>query len=143
MAMKIHSLVKFQQPIDRKSTPLICNLQSLVYLDLSSNNLVGMIPSCLGSFSRSLHILRLAGNKLIGVVMEYLGCQYFHYMVAIDLSCNKISGEIPDIMGSLNRLVLLNLSNNMFTGSIPLSLGKLSNLEALDLSTNSLSGEIP
>ncbi|XP_072071609.1 receptor-like protein 49 isoform X2 [Arachis hypogaea] len=78
-----------------------------------------------------------------GVVMEYVGRQYFHYMVAIDLSCNKISGEIPDIMGSLNRLVLLNLSNNMFTGSIPSSFGKLSNLEVLDLSANSLSGEIP
>ncbi|XP_020977664.1 receptor-like protein 12 isoform X1 [Arachis ipaensis] len=78
-----------------------------------------------------------------GVVMEYLGRQYFHYMIAIDLSCNKIFGEIPDIMGSLNGLVVLNLSNNMFTGSIPSSFGKLSNLEALDLSSNSLSGEIP
>ncbi|XLT92278.1 hypothetical protein S245_014158 [Arachis hypogaea] len=78
-----------------------------------------------------------------GVVMEYLGSQYLHHMVAIDLSCNKISGEIPDIMGSLNGLVVLNLSNNLFTGSIPSSFGKLSNLEVLDLSVNSLSGNIP
>ncbi|MED6107606.1 hypothetical protein PIB30_015566 [Stylosanthes scabra] len=268
-------------------SPLICNLQSLLYLDLSSNSLGGMIPSCLGSFSRSLQFLRLKGNKLVGnfpqsyvkgnaiqvidfssnklhgqlpralvncrnlklldlshnhfndsfpfwlgslpklkiislrdnefhgaikcplkytfpqlsiidlshnsfsenltsdiimcfksmivsntrqlyfkdiiytehmyidtglfsylmfnkgVVMDYLGSQYFHHMVAVDLSCNKISGEIPDIMGSLNSLVVLNLSNNMFTGSIPASLGKLSNLEVLDLSLNSLSGNIP
>ncbi|KAL1360781.1 hypothetical protein AAHE18_04G202500 [Arachis hypogaea] len=273
-------------------SPSICNLQSLVDLDLSSNNLVGMIPSCLGSFSQSLQLLNVSGNKLTGNipqiyvkgnvlqlidfssnklygqlpralvncrrlefldvrhnhfndsfpfwlgshpklkvlslrdnefhgaimsikcplkctfpqlriidvsqndfsgelsseiiktfksmtlsntshevhfkddfyqwqqslvdlsmfvfpmtnkgrVMDYLESQYFHFLVAIDLSCNKIYGKIPDIMGSLNRLVLLNLSNNMFTGSIPSSLGKLSNLEALDLSANSLSGEIP
>ncbi|XP_057754836.1 receptor-like protein 6 [Arachis stenosperma] len=78
-----------------------------------------------------------------GVVMDYLGGQYLHHMVAIDLSCNKIYGEIPDTMGSLNGLVVLNLSNNMFTGSIPSSFGKLSNLEVLDLSLNSLSGNIP
>ncbi|KAL4380822.1 hypothetical protein S245_012148 [Arachis hypogaea] len=269
-------------------SPSICNLQSLVVLDLSSNNLVGMIPSCLGTFSRSLQVLDLAANKLIGnipqtyvkgnalqfidfssnklygqlprtlvncrmlefldvrhnhfndsfpfwlgslpklkvvflsdnqfhgaimcplkytfpqlriidlsqngfstkltseiimcfksmiisnkrqldfkdeiyysenvfldidvvsfsmsnkgVVMDYLGGQYLHHMVAIDLSCNKIYGEIPDTMGSLNGLVVLNLSNNMFSGSIPSSFGKLSNLEVLDLSLNNLSGNIP
>ncbi|QHN76547.1 Leucine-rich repeat [Arachis hypogaea] len=70
-----------------------------------------------------------------GRVMDYLESQYFHFLVAID-------GKIPDIMGSLNRLVLLNLSNNMFTSSIPSSLGKLSNLEALDLSANSLSQQL-
>ncbi|QHO40048.1 Receptor-like protein [Arachis hypogaea] len=208
-------------------SPSICNLQSLVELVLSSNDLVGMIPSCLGSFSQSLQLLDVSGNKLTGnipqiyekgnvlqfidfssnklygqlpralvncrmlefldvrhnhfndsfpfwlgslpklkdviqsdiaeididshpfsmsnkgVVMDYLGSQYLHHMVAIDLSCNKISGEIPDIMGSLNGLVVLNLSNNMFTGSIPSFFGKLSNLEVLDLSLNSLSGNIP
>ncbi|XLT92282.1 hypothetical protein HN873_013957 [Arachis hypogaea] len=249
-------------------SPSICNLQSLVELDLSSNNLVGMIPSCLGSFSQYLKLLDVSGNKLTGnipqiyvkgnvlqlidfssnklygqlpralvncrrlefldvrhnhfndsfpfwlgslpklklqimdlsqngfsmkltseivmcfksmmisnkrqldfkdvihsdnavidfdshpfsmsnkgVVMHYVvavvGSQYLHHMVAIDLSCNKISGEIPDILGSLNGLVVLNLSNNMFTGSIPSSFGKLSNLEVLDLSLNDLSGNIP
>ncbi|RYQ88322.1 hypothetical protein Ahy_B09g095581 isoform B [Arachis hypogaea] len=42
-------------------------------------------------------------------------------MVVIGLSCNKISGEISDIMESLNHLIVLNLSNNMFTGCIPSS----------------------
>ncbi|MED6144753.1 hypothetical protein PIB30_018426 [Stylosanthes scabra] len=285
----LQSLVISNNSLMGEISPSICNLQSLVFLDLTSNNLVGMIPSCLGSFSRSLQVLRLAGNKLTrnipqtyskgnslrllglsfnklngplprqlincrmlelldvsnnhfndsfpfwlqslpqlkvislrnnkfhgaikcpskctfsqlriidlsqndfsgefpseiiknfklmalfntshqvqfkddltklqhsvvdlskmsfpminkGMVMGYLERQLFHYMVAIDLSCNKISGEIPDIMGSLNSLVVLNLSNNMFTGTIPSSLGKLSNLEVLDLSFNSLSGNIP
>ncbi|RYQ88323.1 hypothetical protein Ahy_B09g095581 isoform A [Arachis hypogaea] len=53
--------------------------------------------------------------------MDYLGSQYLHHMVVIGLSCNKISGEISDIMESLNHLIVLNLSNNMFTGCIPSS----------------------
>ncbi|KAJ1443710.1 Leucine-rich repeat [Sesbania bispinosa] len=78
-----------------------------------------------------------------GLVMVYGNLQEFYNLIAIDLSSNRISGEIPDVMGDLKGLVLLNLSNNMFTGSIPSSLGNLSNLEALDLSLNSLSGNIP
>ena len=81
-----------------------------------------------------------------GVVMNYQGLQQqFYFMVAIYLSINKISGEIPNVMGNLKSLVLLNLSNNMLIGNIPSSLGKLSNLEVLDFSLNNLnlSGKIP
>ncbi|MED6216582.1 hypothetical protein PIB30_008876 [Stylosanthes scabra] len=78
-----------------------------------------------------------------GVVMNYKELQHLYYMVAIDLSSNRISGIIPDVMGELKSLVLLNLSNNMLSGNIPSSLRKLTNLEALDLSLNNLSGNIP
>ncbi|RYR60641.1 hypothetical protein Ahy_A04g017695 isoform B [Arachis hypogaea] len=66
----LQCLMIFNNPLIGEISPLICNLQSLVYLDLSSNNLVGMIPSCLGSFSRSLQILSLAGNKLTGNIPQ-------------------------------------------------------------------------
>ncbi|CAI8584622.1 unnamed protein product [Vicia faba] len=78
-----------------------------------------------------------------GMVMVYEKLQEFYSMIAIDMSSNKISGEIPKVIGDLKGLVLLNLSNNNLIGSIPSSLGKLSNLEALDLSFNGLSGKIP
>ncbi|CAI8591791.1 unnamed protein product [Vicia faba] len=78
-----------------------------------------------------------------GQVMVYEKLQEFYSMIAIDISSNKISGEIPKVIGDLKGLVLLNLSNNILIGSIPNSLAKLSNLEALDLSLNSLSGKIP
>ncbi|GLT82292.1 hypothetical protein SLE2022_006880 [Rubroshorea leprosula] len=62
---------------------------------------------------------------------------------AMDLSCNKFDGEIPEVVGNLKRLQLLNLSNNILVGPIPTTLGYLANLEALDLSQNKLTGRIP
>jgi len=78
-----------------------------------------------------------------GLAMVYKNLQNFYNLIAIDISSNKISGDIPQVIGDLKGLVLLNLSNNLLNGSIPSSLGNLSNLEALDLSLNSLSGKIP
>ncbi|PNX82059.1 receptor-like protein kinase [Trifolium pratense] len=84
----------------------------------------------------------MMSNK--GLVMTYEKLQQFYSnFIAIDISSNKISGEIPQVIGDLKGLILLNLSNNILNGSIPLSFGKLSNLEALDLSLNNLSGKIP
>ena len=61
----------------------------------------------------------------------------------IDLSHNKFSGEIPNVMGKLQALRFLNLSHNDLVGNIPSSLGNLCSLESLDLSSNQLSGKIP
>ncbi|CAJ2668994.1 unnamed protein product [Trifolium pratense] len=69
--------------------------------------------------------------------------EFYSNLIAIDISSNKISVEIPQVIGDIKGLILLNLSNNILIGSIPSSLGKLTNLEALDLSFNSLSGKIP
>ncbi|AES77447.1 putative leucine-rich repeat-containing, plant-type, leucine-rich repeat domain, L [Medicago truncatula] len=78
-----------------------------------------------------------------GLTRVYEKLQEFYSLIAIDISSNKIGGEIPQVIGDLKGLVLLNLSNNLLIGSIPSSVGKLSNLETLDLSHNSLSGKIP
>ncbi|KHN34853.1 Receptor-like protein 12, partial [Glycine soja] len=71
-----------------------------------------------------------------GIIMVYRDLQDLYYLIAIDLSSNKLCGETPHVMGELTGLVLLNLFNNMLSGSIPSSLGNPSNLEALDLSLN-------
>ncbi|XP_058739181.1 receptor-like protein 33 [Vicia villosa] len=94
-------------------------------------------------FSAAMHIFYSFTISNKGHIMVYEKLQEFYSMIAIDISSNKISGEIPKVLGDLKGLVWLNLSNNNFVGSIPSSLGKLSKLEALDLSFNSLSGKIP
>ncbi|KAG5071010.1 hypothetical protein JHK86_006221 [Glycine max] len=62
---------------------------------------------------------------------------------AINLSCNKFEGQIPEGLGELNALYILNLSHNAFSGRIPPSLGNLKDLESFDLANNNLSGNIP
>lgn len=56
---------------------------------------------------------------------------------------NRFSGEIPDSLSSLNKLVRLSLANNNLTGKIPESLSKLKRLKTLYLEDNQLTGFLP
>ncbi|XP_024035170.1 LRR receptor-like serine/threonine-protein kinase GSO1 isoform X3 [Citrus clementina] len=64
-------------------------------------------------------------------------------MSGIDLSCNKLTGEIPTQIGYLTRIRALNLSHNNLTGTIPTTFSNLKQIESLDLSYNLLHGKIP
>ncbi|KAI9108085.1 hypothetical protein K1719_020958 [Acacia pycnantha] len=151
------------------SAPRTCTFPKLHIIDLSQNDFSGNFPSELiqnwasmrASNSNQLkyeHWSHYSKNQRSywtfnypysftifnkGTLMVYVKLQQLYFFIVIDLSSNKLSGEIPESIGDLKGLVLLNLSNNLFTGGIPSSLGKLSQLEALDLSHNSLSGKIP
>ncbi|RHN44193.1 putative leucine-rich repeat domain, L domain-containing protein [Medicago truncatula] len=150
---------------------MTCTFTKLHIIDLSHNDFSGNFPSEMIlrwkamktsnpsqlQYEEKLFYSRLNNrhyhvttNKFLTFTMSSKGMdrvyeklQEFYSLIAIDISSNKISGEIPQIIDELKGLVLLNLSNNNLIGSIPSSLGKLSNLEALDLSLNSLSGKIP
>ncbi|KAH9715378.1 Receptor-like protein 15 [Citrus sinensis] len=65
------------------------------------------------------------------------------YMVGLDLSCNKLTGEIPSEIGELQEIPVLNMSHNFLSESIPESFSNLKMIESLDLSHNRLSGQIP
>ncbi|XWS13485.1 hypothetical protein CRYUN_Cryun36dG0041100 [Craigia yunnanensis] len=71
------------------------------------------------------------------------GGKILEYMSGIDLSCNKLTGQIPDELGNLSGIHSLNLSHNNLIGVIPSSFSKLKQIESLDLSYNNLSGRIP
>ena len=64
-------------------------------------------------------------------------------MSTLDLSFNKLIGEIPPELGRLSSIFALNLSHNQLNGPIPKTFSNLTQLESLDLSHNNLSGEIP
>ncbi|KAJ1699869.1 hypothetical protein LUZ63_008381 [Rhynchospora breviuscula] len=65
------------------------------------------------------------------------------YWTSFDLSCNNLTGGIPEDLGLLVGLMNLNLSRNKLSGNIPNNIGSLQLLESLDLSNNELSGIIP
>ena len=60
----------------------------------------------------------------------------------IDLSSMKLSGEMPDELGSLANLEILMLQNNFLKGTFPKSFWNLKKLRLLNLSNNHLTGSI-
>ncbi|XP_019428774.1 PREDICTED: LRR receptor-like serine/threonine-protein kinase GSO2 isoform X2 [Lupinus angustifolius] len=91
----------------------LCELQNLISLDLSFNQLEGKIPQCIGSL----------------VQLTYL-----------DLDNNGLVGAIPHSLGNLSNLQILDLGNNEFLFANHLEwVSTLSNLTYLDLSYTNLS----
>ena len=67
-----------------------------------------------------------------------------NYMFGIDLSCNRLVGEIPPELGRISSNIrVMNLSHNNLTGPIPTTFSNLKQIESLDLSYNNLNGKIP
>ncbi|KAG7537225.1 Leucine-rich repeat [Arabidopsis suecica] len=85
-------------------------------LDLSSNELSGVIPAELGELSK---------------------------LRALNLSRNFLSSHIPDSFSKLEDMESLDLSYNMLHGSIPHQLTNLTSLAVFNVSYNNLSGIIP
>ncbi|XP_021615455.2 receptor-like protein 15, partial [Manihot esculenta] len=122
----------------------LCNLTQLSLIDLSHNNLSGHIPPCLRSTS---NFARLSDHEKIEFTTKRNIYSYqpsmLYYFSGIDLSCNKLIGQIPIQIGNLNEIHVLNLSHNNLNGKIPASFSNLSQIESLDLSHNNLQGNIP
>jgi hypothetical protein len=91
---------------------------------------------------KGLNSLDLSDNKLTGNISKELGS--YEKLSSLDLSHNNLAGEIPFELGNLNSLrYLLDLSSNSLSGAIPQNFEKLSQLEILNVSHNHLSGRIP
>ncbi|TKY46820.1 LRR receptor serine/threonine-protein kinase GSO1 [Spatholobus suberectus] len=126
--------------------PQLCNLSSLIQLDLFHNKLSGPIPPCIsdipsmGGAQRTSHYPFEFNLYTKGQELEY---EDYGLLRTLDLSSNNLSGEIPPQVFSLVQLQTLNLSRNHFTGKISREIGSMKNLESLDLSSNKLYGEIP
>ena len=111
----------------------------VVGLRMSSEGIVGTIPSELGNLS-NLQGLSLWGNQLTGGIPKELGS--LANLTYLALSGNQLTGGIPEELGSLSNLQSLDLHGNQLTGVIPKELGSLANLQSLDLSDNRLTGSI-
>ncbi|KAK3423789.1 hypothetical protein EUGRSUZ_H00985 [Eucalyptus grandis] len=115
----------------------ICQLSSLLELDLSNNNLLGTVPPCFGNIT-NLEVLDLSSNKLQGPLpIPSPSTRSFHAMN------NDFTGEIPSLICQLSSLWSLDLSNNSLLGNIPPSFGNITNLVDLGLTSNKLQGSLP
>ncbi|KAH9745265.1 Receptor-like protein 7 [Citrus sinensis] len=120
--------------------PSICSLNGLYALDLSYNNLSGMLPGCLGNFSVQLWVLKLQGNKFHGFIPETFSKGTNLRM--IDFSSNLLQGRVPKSLANCVKLKFLNLGDNQITDFFPSWLGTLPELEVLILESNNFHGVI-
>ncbi|KAK4477321.1 hypothetical protein RD792_016538 [Penstemon davidsonii] len=121
-------------------------LTSLENLDLSSNfGIEGTIPSGMGVLC-NLQTLSLSYNHLKGNISDLIDglskCTNSS-LGSLDLGYNELNGILPSSLGHLKNLRYVLFSNNSFTGSIPETIGNLTSLEQLYLSDNQMSGRIP
>ncbi|VVA19418.1 PREDICTED: LRR receptor [Prunus dulcis] len=141
----------------------LCHLIRIQNLDFSMNIISGSIPKCL----TNLTTLAQKGNSSLNISHSYEistinlvdfydddatfmwkgGMQTYKSTLGlvkrIDLSSNKLTGEIPSEITHLVGLVSLNLSRNQLTGQITPKIGNLQSLDSLDLSRNHIDGRIP
>ena len=111
-------------------------LQLVKSIDLSKNNLSGVIPKEVTTL-QGLQSLNLSFNILRGRIPDNIGVM--GSLESIDFSVNQLSGQIPQSMSSLTFLSQLNLSNNNLIGKIMLST-QLQSLSASCFIGNKLCG---
>ncbi|KAJ8753107.1 hypothetical protein K2173_017648 [Erythroxylum novogranatense] len=122
--------------------------QSLYYqhdlqiVDISHVRMKGRFPHWLLQNNTNLVSLYLKNISLSGLLE--LPIQSHKNLVSLDISDNKLFGQIPSEIGAcFPGLGSLKMSSNNFSGSIPSSLGNMNRLGDLDLSNNGLSGKLP
>ncbi|KAL6276633.1 hypothetical protein ACE6H2_020234 [Prunus campanulata] len=121
-------------------SPLLCNTNSLLYLDLSKNNLGGTLPQCLGNFSDGLTLLLLGNNSFHGMMPQSFNNRSSLRM--IDVSHNQLQGQLPRSLANCVMLEYLVLSNNQFSDVFPIWLGTLPELKLLAMRHNGFNGVI-
>ncbi|XP_022746291.1 probable leucine-rich repeat receptor-like protein kinase At1g35710 [Durio zibethinus] len=116
----------------------ICSLNSLHFLDLGYNNISGAIPKCFSNLKPldrdglawvSQERSQRTWQSHVAAVIKFVRespyrkdtREHWQYEVveSLDLSMNRLHGEIPSSFSNLNFLNHLNLSYNNLTGQIP------------------------
>ncbi|XP_050210627.1 receptor-like protein kinase 7 [Mercurialis annua] len=115
-------------------TGIVCDGEFVKEINLTEQNLEGVVPFDLICQLQYLERISLGSNFLHGVVSDELkNCKNLQ---VLDLGLNLFSGEVPDLSG-LVELKILSLNGSGFSGLFPWkSIEKLENLEFLSLGDN-------
>ncbi|TYI41982.1 hypothetical protein ES332_A01G065700v1 [Gossypium tomentosum] len=109
-------------------------------LDLSKNYFGGIIPSCLGNFSRGISIINLQKNSLNGKIPDF--CVELSSLTTLALNDNKLEGLLPRSLVNCTLLRFLNLVNNTLNDLFPHRLSVLPELQVLILRSNRFYGRL-
>tara|TARA_R110000823_G_scaffold5765_11_gene22765 strand:- start:7 stop:435 length:429 start_codon:yes stop_codon:yes gene_type:complete len=105
----------FNQPISTWYGVTVVD-DKIVSINLSSNNLVGSIPSSI---------------------------QDLKYLESFNVFKNNLKGHFPSELFKIQTIKHINISFNMFTGNLPESISLASGLVSLELFMNQFSGSLP
>ncbi|MCD7459011.1 hypothetical protein HAX54_039807 [Datura stramonium] len=109
---------------------------NLKLLNLSYNLLSGPLPVKVGRCA----IIDLSNNRLTGNVSRIQG--WGNYVEVVVLSSNALTGSLPNQTSLFLRLTSLKISNNSLEDVLPTILGTYLELKTIDLSVNQLSGTL-
>ncbi|HET9211721.1 MAG TPA: hypothetical protein VFR03_15040 [Thermoanaerobaculia bacterium] len=136
-------------------------LRDLTEITLVYGQLAGILPHSIHRLSK-LRVLQVQGHRLIAIPPEIGDLKSLDRLVLsdnlirkippelgnlanvtyVDLSRNRLRGEIPATLGGMKKLAWLGLDNNFLSGPIPAELADLPELSRLFLSNNQIT-EIP
>uniref|UniRef100_A0A0D9YPA1 Receptor kinase-like protein Xa21 n=1 Tax=Oryza glumipatula TaxID=40148 RepID=A0A0D9YPA1_9ORYZ len=114
----------------------IGKLRMLMLLSLGNDALSGEITPSLSNCP--LEQLELSYNNLTGLIPKEL-FSISTLSASVNLEHNFLTGPLPSEVGNLTNLALLDFSNNWISGEIPSSIG----LASLNLSFNNFEGDVP
>ncbi|XP_074352308.1 receptor-like protein 33 [Apium graveolens] len=118
----------------------ICNSTSLNVLNLSHNNLSGVLPACSRSLDYTLSVLDVRMNSIRGSIPSTLS--NFRKLRSLNLYANKLEGTIPRSFAEFDYLEVFDLGSNQIKDTFPQWLEALQNLQVLSLKSNKLHGII-
>ncbi|KAL6626811.1 hypothetical protein ACP70R_030537 [Stipagrostis hirtigluma subsp. patula] len=114
-------------------------IPQVTYLDLSKNKLNGHIPSSICT-ARKLQMLDLSYNYFSGLIPS---CLTQCNLTILKLRGNQLQGALPDNIGEGCRLQTLDFSSNYIEGKLPRSLSNCQDLGLLDVSNNQIADSFP
>ncbi|KAK3438701.1 hypothetical protein EUGRSUZ_C03265, partial [Eucalyptus grandis] len=141
--LKVLFLDDTKLTIDTKVTFLdfLNHQYDLRVIDLSSNDILGPFPAWLLENNTKLEMLLMRNNSF--TTLEVPSITLFN-LSEMDLSNNGMRGELTtEFCFNVPNLHRLNLSSNRLEGNIPSKLGSIKSLYILDLSSNNFSGGLP
>ncbi|CAA0837458.1 Probably inactive leucine-rich repeat receptor-like protein kinase [Striga hermonthica] len=120
----------------------IGGLSKLEHLLLQSSGFYGdLVPDLFHSLG-SLQMLDLSLNNITGVLPKV--DFFLPNLVSFDVSRNRLSGPFPSGICEAKGLISLSIDSNFFNGSIPDdSIVKCDNLERFEVQNNGFAGDFP
>ncbi|KAG7977997.1 hypothetical protein I3843_05G061200 [Carya illinoinensis] len=127
-------------------SPTILNSPNLLILDVQDNDLSGNIPEWLlytfkGNPLLMMTEIDLSSNQLIGSVPSEMG--ELSQLRFLNFSINSLTGFIPISFQNLRSMESLDFSHNKLRGRIPSELVGLTSLSVFSVAYNNISGRYP